>query len=266
MPVHDRFARLTPFELFLPEEGYAQERFDLIRQEAQERGGDLDDPEAFPLLAAAGAVLRDIRPEEEAPGSIGKYADFLFHAFHFWQEGCPLYLVETPVARFLVETGPSPGSWVPSLPERAGYIQLPQHLFWTTWGGEGTPESLDGFFWTRAKGNNLGLLVVLGMRRDRPGLAVVPLPLLPLEAAAAWASVQVREEGGDFRTALPGAELEGLYGVEVGAEAVKLALRIFWYLEVFPAPVAEGRREVGEEEGGVRASRLPYRRVVLRAP
>lgn len=264
MPIHDRFARLTPYELLLPNEGYAPERFSRIEREAQERGSDLDDPDAFPLLAAAGAVLRDLRPEGEDSVSIGRYADLLFHAFHFWQEGCPLYLMETPVARFLVETGPSPGAWVPSLPARAGYVQFPQHLFWTTWGGEGTPESLDGFFWTLARGGNLALLVVLGMRRDRPGLAVVPLPLLPLEVAVNWASLRVREQEEDFRTGLPGAELEGLYGVEVGAEAVKLALRVFWYLDTFPAPVAEGRVEGGEGEGGVRPSRLPHRRVVLR--
>ncbi len=102
----------------------------------------------------------------------------------------------------------------------------------------------------------------MGIRKDRPGLSVVPLPSLPVAAAGEWASMQVRPEGKDFRSSLPGAELENLYSVEAGAEAVKLALRVFWYLDSFPASVADGAG--GPPDGdGPRPSALTSRRIVL---
>ncbi|MGW8268791.1 MAG: hypothetical protein ACWGSQ_20665, partial [Longimicrobiales bacterium] len=163
------------------------------------------------------------------------------------------------------------------------------HLVWAPSATEEQPESLDGIFWAAPDGENVTLLIVMGIRRDRPGLAVVPLPTLPLGAAAHWASMTARPEGEDFSSSLPGAELEGLYAIQAGGEAVKLAMRVFWYLDVFPGRVAAGvvheeapqpaegeggsqgeirAREpgVGTDPGvasGPRPSRLPYRRVIL---
>jgi hypothetical protein len=78
----------------------------------------------------------------------------------------------------------------------------------------------------------------------------------------------VRPEGVDFSTDLPGAELEGLYAIEAGGEAVKLAMRIFWYLDVFPGRVGdESRASVDPSEDGDAdgppPSGLPYRRVIV---
>ncbi len=277
MPIHDRYARLTPYELFLPDQGFAQARFPSIRKEAETRGSALNDPEGFALLGEAGAVLREIRGEGDDPRLIQQHGALLFHAFHFWREGCPLYLLETGVMRFLAETGPRQGEWSPALPGQAGYLQLPQHLVWAS-GGEGSPpESLDGFFWAIPDGEKLSLLVAMGMRKDRPGLAVVPLPTLPLTTAVEWASLQVREEGEDFSSSLPGAELERLYALEAGAEVLKLAMRVFWYLDSFPGSLVD-RASEGEAGGkagsragkaervedGPRPSGLGYRRVALR--
>ena len=262
MPIHDAYARITPYELFLPTGSYADERFPLIRAEAETRGAGLNDPHGFALLSEAGAVLREIRGEGDDPHLIHQYGALLFHVFHFWGEGCPLYLLETRAMRFLADTGPPEGTWSPALPGRAGYVQLPQHLIWTH-GGEGiAPESLDGFFWSMPEAADLSLLVVMGIRKDRPGVAVVPLPVLPLKAAGEWATLQVRSEGRDFSTALPGAELEGLYSLEAGAEVVKLAMRVFWYLDSFPGSVTEGR-PAEEAEGGPAPSALGCRRILL---
>jgi hypothetical protein len=261
MPIHDRYARVTPYELFLPAGTFADERFPTVRKEAETRGSGLDHPDGFALLAEAGAVLREIRGEEEDPGLIRQYGALLFHTFHFWQDGCPLYLLETAVLRFLVRNGPQAGEWSPALPGRAGYLQLPQHLVWAA-GGEGSPrESLDGLFWAAPDGETLSLLVAMGMRRDRPGLSVVPLPTLPLVAAAEWASIPVREGEEDFSSTLPGAELEGLYALKAGAEALKLAMRVFWYLDSFPASVSGVVRGPESAEGPA-ASLLAFRRIV----
>ena len=263
MPIHDAYARITPYELLLPEEGFADEYFPLIGEEAKEREAGLSDSERFALLSEAGAVLRKIRGEEDDPQLIHQYGILLFHAFHFWREGQPFFQLETGVVRYLVETGPKSGDWAPSLPGPAGYVQLPQHLFWVSGGEDAPPESLDGFFWSAPDGERLSLLVVMGIRKDRPGLSVVPLPTLPLSAAGEWAAMQVRPEGEDFQSFLPGAELENLYALEAGAEAVKLAMRVFWYLDVFPASVADGILGPGEGNGP-QPSRLDSRRIVLK--
>lgn len=263
MAVHDAYARITPYELLLPEEDFADKRFPLIQEEAEEREAELSDPERFALLSQAGAVLRIIRGEEDDPHLIHQFGLLLFHAFHFWREGLPFFQLDRAVVRYLVEAGPETGSWDPSLPGASGYVQLPQHLVWVP-GGEGSPpESLDGFFWSIPDAATLSLLITMGIRRDRPGLSVVPLPPLPLLAAGEWAAIQVRPDGGDFRSSLPGAELENLYAVESGAEAVKLAMRVFWYLDAFPGSVAEGVRG-SDPDDGPRPSSLDSRRIVLK--
>jgi len=262
MPIHDAYARVTPFELLMPKDDFPEERFPLIRQEAEGRGGSVDTPDAFLLLSETAMALREIRGEDDPTEAVTQHGALLFQAFHFWEAGRPLYLLGTEVVRYLVDHGPGPEDWAPSLPGRAGYVQLPQHLFWAVSEEGEPPESLDGLFWSSPDGDTVTLLVVMGMRKDRPGLAVVPLPTLPLDAAAAWASMAVRTEGDDFRSSLPGAELEDLYSIEAGGEAVKLAMRIFWYMGVFPGRVTDGAHAPGE--GGPPPSRLAYQRVVLK--
>ena len=61
--------------------------------------------------------------------------------------------------------------------------------------------------------------------------------------------------------------MEGLYSLEAGGEALKLAMRVFWYLDTFPGAVA-GAQGPGEPAGegaeaGPVATALPYRRIVL---
>lgn len=264
MPVHDAYARITPFELLLPDEDFADKRFPGIGEEAKERDADLSDPERFALLSEAGAVLRTIRGPDDEPQLIHQFGILLFHAYHFWRMGLPFFQVETGVIRYLVESGPKEGDWAPSLPGEAGYVQLPQHLFWVP-GQEGeAPESLDGFFWSNPDGKNLSVLIAMGIRKDRPGLSVVPLPSLPIASAADWASLQVRPTGKDFQSSLPGAEMENLYSIEAGAEAIKLVMRVFWYLDVFPASVVGGGDPTPDGDHGPQPSRLDSRRIVLR--
>jgi hypothetical protein len=146
-------------------------------------------------------------------------------------------------------------------------VQLPHHLFWVSGDAENPAESLDGFFWAAPDGESLSLLVAMGMRRDRPGLSVVPLPTLPLTSAAEWIRMKVRPEGRDFASSLPGADLDRLYALEAGAEAVKLAMEVFWYMDVFPGAVAAGAsrsEEVVAEGQGPRPSGLAARRVALK--
>ncbi len=135
----------------------------------------------------------------------------------------------------------------------AGYIQLPQHLVWLEEGDAGgrghgggqspqsphpaepagyaatpaaqaaPPESVDGFFWFGDRTGALHLALVAGMRGDRPGFALVPLPPQPLGTLPEWAAGPARQGGRDFSCSLPGAEIEGLFAVRTPAEAYKLA-------------------------------------------
>lgn len=270
MPIHDAYPRVTPYELLLPEEDFADQWFPRVQAEADERGIAINDPQTFGLMSEVGAIMRAIRGEEDDPHSIHQTGILLFHAYHLWKEGLPFFLLHTEAARYLVGTGPAEGSWAGVVPGPAGYLQLPQHLFWVG-GEEGHAESVDGFFWSAPDGENLSVLIVMGIRRDRPGYAVVPLPTLPLEAAGEWASSNVRTEGDDFQSFLPGADQEGLYSLQAGAEAVKLAMRLFWYLDSFPASVGglgegdDGQDLPGDgpDGSGPPASRLPARHVIL---
>jgi hypothetical protein len=269
MPIHDRYARLTPFERSFPDPDEAEARFRAIEEEAAARGADLGDPEAFVMLMAAGRALRDVRGPDEDPERIREHGALLWHAWHFWRHGRQVYLLPGATARWLVEGAGGGGDasgtgWEPKLPASAGYLQLPQHLFWARPAEDETPESVDGLFWT-AVGDRMALLPVLGMREDRPGFGVVPIPLLPLADAGAWVGAEIRGDGNDFVSDMPGAELERLYEVRTAGEILKLAARAFRHLdregrEAAPVEAEEGAEDAGD---GPRPSRLPWTRIEL---
>lgn len=265
MPIHDEYARITPFELSLPDLEFAEERFRLVEEEIRKRGFTVSEPGEFALLSEAGAILRETRGEGEDPQLIQQHGILLFHTYQFWREDHPLFLLEGDVVRFLGRTGPDEGEWTATLPASAGYVQLPQHLVWVPGSEEAPAESVDGFFWACPDKGSFSVLVVLGIRKDRPGVAVVPLPALPLDAATPWASLQVREEGEDFSSSLPGAELEGLLSLEAGAEVLKLVMRVFWYLDSFPERVATEPSQAHEGRDPT-PSVFSFRRAVAEPP
>lgn len=252
-------ARVTPFELGLPDSDFARARFDAFAQEAGRRGMDPADPGAFLLLAQVGRTVHDLQEGEGGGALLHSFGAFLYHAFHFERAGRPLFLVEAPLARFLVEGDPAFAGYEGALPAAAGYIQLPRHLFWARPDGdEGPAEPLDGIFWTRAVGEALCLLAVTGIRPGRAGFSVLPVPAVPLGEAVAWMGRSVRETGRDFETVLPGGELERLYSIEAIGELLKLAARVCAH--AVTVPEALGSEERVREEG---ASALAFRRLRL---
>ena len=144
-----------------------------------------------------------------------------------------------------------PDDWDFAAPSRAGYVQLPHYLFWARPEAGGPAEALDGFFWVLTPAHRLHLMVASGMRADRPGLGVMPVPEIPGEEASRWAAVNVRERGDDFASTLPGGE--DLCSIETLGEVVKLAGRLFWQLERgllrAPAPTKGGEAGSGPSEG-----------------
>lgn len=258
MAIHDAFARFTPYELSIPGRAFAEEHFPRIVEEGESRGTDLSDPGAFVMLAATGAALREIRGEEDDPGLIEQYGALLFHGFHFWRSGEPLYLLELGAARFLVESDPDVEGWNPSPPAAAGYVQLPRHLFWAHSEDDAPAEPVDGFFWMRSTGETLSVLAAMGMREDRPGLSVISLPPVPLAEAPSWAAGNNRDGSPDFEGLLPGAEYDRLYSMVTAGEILKLAARVLWYMGRFPeaaGPEVGGRRPSAPAGADVRDPR-----------
>jgi hypothetical protein len=268
MALHDAWLRVTPYELAIPGRAFVEEHFPSIAREAESRHVDPSDPGGFVLLASAGAALQEIKGESDDPELIRQHGALLFHAWHLWRNGERIVLAPVERVRSLVEARIEREGWEPRLPVPAGYLQLPQHMVWVRAGPADTPESLDGFFWTRSRGDTLSLLLVAGIHRDRAGFSVVEIPPLPLADAGEWLRLQGREEGRDFAPTLPGGELAGLYSVETGGEALKLAARLLLHLEKSEGWGADTggaqERSPSEEESGAGApipSRLPWARV-----
>ncbi len=293
MAIHDAYARLTPYEMLLPDAGFPDRHFPGIADEAGQRGVDPANPAAFVMLGQVQAALAELRAEDAAPESSNDHVGVLFFAYHLWRTEGTVVLAQQKTMRALLSGEGEPprdgrnSLWSKELGGRAGYVQLPQHLVWLeearndpqeghsdpqaarddSQETRGNPaESVDGFFWFADSHGALHLTLVAGMRVDRPGFAVVPVPPLPLDSLDDWATGPAREGGGDFATSLPGAELDGLLGIRTPAEVFKLAALLLGFVarerpEASPPPeVAQrppGTREDAPATTGPRPSALP---------
>lgn len=240
MPVHDAYARLTPYELLQPDAEFPSRHFAAIRDEAVETGADLTNPAAFVMTAAVRSALAELQPDDPESPSAGREAGAaydhghaLFFAFHMWRAGRELLLLSRPTVARLTSTeseaptpAPNPAAgWERSLEGRAGYVQFPQHLVWTSAGDDSPPESIDGFFWTAGSGSVLHLAAVSGMHPARPGYSFLAIAPQPLATLSEWAAGPAREGDRDFSTSLPGGEIDGLVEIRTPAELLKLASR-----------------------------------------
>lgn len=232
MAIHDDYARLTPYEMLLPEPDFADRCFPSIGEEAAQRGVEVENPAAFVMLGAVQGAMAELRTDDATPESANDHGSVLFFAYHLWRTGRSLVLAQQKTMRVLLSGEGDPPQedrnslWTKDFGGKAGYVQLPQHLVWLEGARNGPPESVDGFFWFGDARGALHLALVAGMRHDRPGFAVVPVPPVPLGTLSEWAAGPAREGGGDFTTSLPGADLEGLVGIRTPAEVFKLAALI----------------------------------------
>src|SRR5512145_2696074 len=98
MALHDAYARVTPYALSFPDLEWCRTRFAEIREEATARGVDTGESGGFVMLASVGRLLRELRPEDEAAERIHSHGLLLYHAFHFWEAGEVVLLVDVPAA------------------------------------------------------------------------------------------------------------------------------------------------------------------------
>lgn len=276
MPIHDQYLRTTPWEHLLPDPDFPDRHFAAIQESLARHPVAEDDPGAFALLESTRRALVEIRDPDEGSEDAGHtHALLLFHAFHLHRQGLPHLLATVPVSRWAVE-GEAPETGEPAGTAFPGsvYVQLPQHLFWIREDAEERPLSLDGFFWT-VRGETVHVLGVggvgVGGGAAPGGFRVLPLPGVPVAEAPVWLSETMREEGEDFRSEIPGAELEGLYELRTAGELLKLASRMERFLARFPEGVEEPPSHEGEpgtsggegEQGAPVPGRPRYRRLVL---
>jgi hypothetical protein len=277
VPAGDLPARRTPYELVFGTADFEVEVFPRIRDEAAEQGVDPSDPERFAFLSVVGDALRTVLPEDSPPDAFEQYRALLFHAFNFWRFGKRHYLLDPPVARYLVEAAPTLERWDFEAPFPGLYVQLPPNLFWGSISPDSVPEPVDGLFATCSAGEDafgqpfqrLDVLVVLGIRRDRAGFSVVPFSTaVGAGMPAAWMEARGRDEGTDFSSMLPGGEMAGLYSILTTAEALKLLARGLWFIVTNPdcvVPTDDAARRAARDAGSPPHPDHPYRRVVLNA-
>jgi len=197
-------------------------RFGAIQEDLELRDAAPTDPDAFALLEPVRRLVEVIGPEE--PGGprgdvFRAHARLVYHAFHYWRAGKPSYALDRAAARALADPGP-----MGDTPGGAGWLELPGTLFWTRVEPSATPEPVNGFFWAAPPGE-LQVLLVTGMRADRPGFGT-------LDARAGFGPrgfderFEARPDGQDpFANILPGGELDGLRSVVTRGEALTLAGR-----------------------------------------
>jgi hypothetical protein len=269
MPFFDEYARVTPFELAFPDREVADTLVADVQAEAETRGADVRDWGAFNMLGCVAGFLQKLREPDAATEATLDYGSLVYHAYHFLAAGAPVVVVSTHAARYLVDGVPETDTV--EAPGAAGYAQLPRHLFWIEGDGEGAPaEAVDGFFWFVGDDDILRLMLAVGMREGRPGLGVVRIPDVPFGDAPQWLGADIRSEGRDFATTLPGGDLEGLYSLTASGEVLKLAARLFAYMGSVPDAVggpttADPSSSPGTEgeAAGPAPSSLTFRRVTL---
>jgi hypothetical protein len=234
-------ARLTPYELVFTEGEFESRIFPRITAEADEQGIQTRQPERFEFLSTAADVIRELVPDGSPPDALEQYRALLYHAYHFWQAGRPLYSLEESAARHVVGGAADLRDGTFRLPAPSLYLQLPANLFWSSIAPDTAPEPVDGFFLTLYEGvdglgtdfQHLEVLMVLGIRRSRAGFSIIPLGLEIGPALEEMDRADERE-GGDFSNVLPGGEIAGLYSILTSAEVLKLIARVFRYVEAAP--------------------------------
>jgi hypothetical protein len=240
--------RYTPYELVFAAEELAGREFPAIAAEARARAVGESERAEFARLERVGALLALLLPEGAEPGALDSCLDVIFHAYHFWSAGRPVYAFAPSVVRSLVETPPDLGRWAVVTPHPSLYLELPRNMFWAAVAEGAPPEPVEGVF-LRWDDRESDLLVVLGMRPGRGGFSTAATSAALDRAADA--------EGATFRTDIPGAELAGLYSLQRAAAAVALVRRLLWYLAAYPEAVEavpgsrrEGAGGAASLEGG----------------
>ncbi len=255
--------RITPFEVVFGDSGFSEREFPAIDEEASRLTPSVVGRDRFAALESVGRVLAQLVPETVEPGALDHFLAILFHCFNFWKADQPVYAFESPVLRRLVDSPPTLVDWEPAFPNPSFYVEMPQNLFWSAVSESQAPEPLEGFFVDVSGGGQSAeadVLMILGMRSDRPGFGVVA-------ATLDLAQVRDLDEPDAFASEIPGAQLAGLYSMQRNSEIGILLLRLLWYIDAHPESLewVEPDRSRQREVSRAMPTALSYQRVSLPA-
>jgi hypothetical protein len=246
-------ARITPYELIL--EPLETTEFPAIRAEAEQRGTDTRRRDQFLLLGHVGATLKEMVPDDAPTEALDEYGELLYQGFQFWDFGRRLYVLDEAVTAQLTAPEYDFDDWVLAAPPSC-YVQLPYQRLWARVAAEAPFEPVDGFFLVvddtlpaPEAGAHLRAQLILGFRRDRPGVSLVSYRTdLDPHAAARYARAPWRESGPAFEGTIPGGERRGYKTLATTSELEALALRTLHYLDTHPLALVaeEGSGEEGE--------------------
>ena len=252
--------RRTPYELVFGQSGIEEQEFPAIIAEAEASGVADSRRDQFARMSSVGSLLGRLLPEDVDPASLDDYLDILFHCYHFWQAGRPLYVIEPELVRSLIESRPDLRDWSPEGDRRTAYFQFPRNQFWAAVTEGQPPEPADGMFVRVGNGESteVRLLTVLGMRPGRAGFSVATL-VTDVERA------REIDEPGAFRSDIPGADLAGIYSLQRSSEAATLGLRLLWYLGSYPEAIEKvrGQHDASEDLDYESPTTLDHYRVRL---
>jgi hypothetical protein len=246
-------ARITPYELIL--EPLERSEFPAIRAEAEQRGTETRRRDQFLLLGHVGAALKEMVPDDAPTEALDEYGELLYQGFQFWDFGRRLYVMDEAVTAHLTAPEYDFGDWVLAAPPSC-YVQLPYQRIWARVATEAPYEPVDGFFLVvddtapaPDAGAHLRAQLILGFRRDRPGVSLVSYRTdIDPRAVARHARAPWREDARPFESTIPGGERRGYKTLATTSELESLALRTLHYLDTHPLALAaeEGSGKEGE--------------------
>jgi hypothetical protein len=230
-------ARITPYELIL--EPLETTEFPAIRAEAEQRGTDTRRRDQFLLLGHVGAALKEMVADDAPTEALDEYGELLFQGFQFWDFGRRLYALDEAVTARLTAPEYDFGDWVLAAPPSC-YVQLPYQRLWARVATEAPYEPVEA-------GAHLRAQLILGFRRDRPGVSLVSYRT-DLDPHTAARHNPWRENAPPFDSAIPGGERRGYKTIATTSELEALALRTLHYLDTHPLALVaeEGSGKEGE--------------------
>ncbi len=240
--------RRSPYEVLFGAAELSDSRFAAIGDEAANAGVTTARRDQFASLNRVRELLGDLIPELAEPSTLDRYLLILHHCYSFWEAGCRHFSFERSAVRSVISAAPDLSDWRPRAPHSSLYLALPQNMFWAAVVEGEPPEPADGMFVNLRGGTAAGeaeVLLVLGVRPDRPGFSVA-------ELSADLTVARGVSKPDAFASNLPGAELAGLYSLQQPAEVVMLLLRLLWYVDTYPEAVEleEGSPAADHDVGG----------------
>lgn len=211
--------RVDPFALAFA--AVAEQRFPAIDEEAGAAHRDTADRAQFAALREVQHLLAELEsPDvlERNPAAGGEYLAALHVAFRFWKAG--RRVVEVSRQRLTADIAGSRVAGPPSVPLGACYLRLPERWFWAQIDPAEPHEPLDGVFVVEgARGREITLLAVLGLRPERPGFSQISLTAAPGDFVTAAAGARTPP----FASTLDGGVAADLRSVTTSAELLHLA-------------------------------------------